>query len=255
MSNIYNLKLELLDIFNELEENGGELTPELEEQLTITQNEFTDKIRDYSKVIQALKNDITAIDAETNRLKVLKDSKKKIIERLTKILIEAIELFGDESKSGSKFVDYGDGKVSIRKSKTVELDEDNIKGIVDSYTKLVSSLIYNNQLHIVDGIQQDFLRSIALEHTERIGDEVCNTPIVFTDEDLASFEGEISFKTNFKNLLKGDNFEALKAIIKNIGLPKIDAVISKSYTKDLLTKENNGITVGRLVDNKNIIIK
>lgn len=33
MANIYNITAELEDIFLELEENGGELTPELEERL------------------------------------------------------------------------------------------------------------------------------------------------------------------------------------------------------------------------------
>ena len=38
MANIYNITAELEDIFLELEENGGELTPELEERLVITQD-------------------------------------------------------------------------------------------------------------------------------------------------------------------------------------------------------------------------
>ena len=38
MASIYNITTELEDIFLELEENGGELTPELEERLTITQD-------------------------------------------------------------------------------------------------------------------------------------------------------------------------------------------------------------------------
>lgn len=38
MANIYNITAELEDIFLELEENGGELTPELEERLAITQD-------------------------------------------------------------------------------------------------------------------------------------------------------------------------------------------------------------------------
>ena len=35
MANIYNITVELEDIFLKLEENGGELTPELEERLVI----------------------------------------------------------------------------------------------------------------------------------------------------------------------------------------------------------------------------
>ena len=41
--NIWQIQQELLDIFNELEENGGELTSELEDKLNITQSEFKNK--------------------------------------------------------------------------------------------------------------------------------------------------------------------------------------------------------------------
>ena len=61
MANIYQISQELLAIFDELEENGGELTPELEEQLNITREEFKDKIKSYSNVVKMLENDIVDI--------------------------------------------------------------------------------------------------------------------------------------------------------------------------------------------------
>ena len=38
--NIWQIQQDLLDIFNELEDNGGELTPELEEKLAVTQEDL-----------------------------------------------------------------------------------------------------------------------------------------------------------------------------------------------------------------------
>ena len=38
--NIWQIQQELLSIFDELEENGGELTEELEQQLAISQEDF-----------------------------------------------------------------------------------------------------------------------------------------------------------------------------------------------------------------------
>ena len=38
--NIFEISKELESVFDELEENGGELTEELEEKLSISQNEF-----------------------------------------------------------------------------------------------------------------------------------------------------------------------------------------------------------------------
>ena len=107
MANIYNIQQYLFSIFDELEENGGELTPELEEQLNITQEQFKSKIKDYSNVVKMLENDIVAIKEEKARLSDFQKSKEKAIERLKKIMVEAIENFGDTTKSGGKYVDYG----------------------------------------------------------------------------------------------------------------------------------------------------
>ena len=67
--NIWQIQQDLLDIFNELEENGGELTPELEEKLAVTQEDFKNKVKSYGEVIKSLKGEIDTIDKETARLK------------------------------------------------------------------------------------------------------------------------------------------------------------------------------------------
>ena len=54
MANIYNITAELEDIFLELEENGGELTPELEERLAITQDNLKENLIIIVKHIQCL---------------------------------------------------------------------------------------------------------------------------------------------------------------------------------------------------------
>ena len=58
MSNIYNIQQNLLSIFEQIEENEGELTPELELALQINQANFKNKVRDYTKVIQQFETDI-----------------------------------------------------------------------------------------------------------------------------------------------------------------------------------------------------
>ena len=44
---IFDIDRELLDIFEELEENGGELTPEIEEKLKLNEEEITSKVKNY----------------------------------------------------------------------------------------------------------------------------------------------------------------------------------------------------------------
>ena len=58
MSNIFDIQQDLTSIFEELEENGGELTEELYEKLNISQEEFKSKVEAYINVIKSAKNDI-----------------------------------------------------------------------------------------------------------------------------------------------------------------------------------------------------
>ena len=82
MSNIYNIQQNLLSIFEQIEENEGELTPELELALQINQANFKNKVRDYTKVIQQFETDIKAIKEEKDRLNSLQKSKENTINSL-----------------------------------------------------------------------------------------------------------------------------------------------------------------------------
>ena len=138
--NIWQIQQDLLAIFDELEENGGELTEELEEKLAISKENFRTKVEGYVNVIKQVKSDIAAIDQESKRLAELKKSKNAVIERLTKVLVPAIQNFGDVSKFGSAFVDYGTGKVSIRNTQKLELDDDKLVPSPPNLISIVPSL-------------------------------------------------------------------------------------------------------------------
>ena len=56
--NIFQLANELQEIVNELEENGGEITPEIEEQLDINQAGVKHKVEAFTQVIHQLESDI-----------------------------------------------------------------------------------------------------------------------------------------------------------------------------------------------------
>ena len=62
--NIFEISRELDFIFDKLEENGGEFTEELEEQLSISQDEFTSKVKAYLSVIKHTESDVECCDKE-----------------------------------------------------------------------------------------------------------------------------------------------------------------------------------------------
>lgn len=251
MSNIFNIKQELLAIFDELEENGGELTPELEEQLNITQEEFKDKIKSYSNVVKMLENDIIDIKAEKARLNDLQKSKEKTIERLKKIMIDAVELFGDTTKSGGKYLDFGTGKVSIRNTQVVEVEEDVTDRFVN---RVLSCLLWyqqNNQLDTITTADVlDYCNSKSPDE-ETNGDEIT----ILSKEDIAQIKANIDLDISVNDLLTTESGMKLAKALAEYSVFTCKAKVSKTDIK-ANAKENHTMPVfAKLVDNQTLTIK
>lgn len=254
MSNIFNIKQELLDIFNELEENEGEITPELEEQLSIKQEELNSKIKSYSNVIKMLESDISAIKEEKARLDYLKTSKEKTINRIKKIIIDAIELFGDTTKSGGKFIDYGTGKVSVKNTQAVEVDEDSINRFVNRFITGIKWYSENNQLQVGLVKTEDLLEFANSKTPFEIENDVEIDKLDIND--ISNLKANIDLDIDFKNLIsteKGINF--LHALL-NYDTFGIKAKVNKKAIKDEAKGENQFVPVyATIVNNKSITIK
>jgi hypothetical protein len=117
MSNIYQIQQDYLSITNELIENGGELSPELETALVINKAELQKKAVAYVYVTKSLENDVDAIDTEIERLRALKQSRVKTIEKLKETVKAAMELYEIEEIKTATL------KINFRKSESVEVDE------------------------------------------------------------------------------------------------------------------------------------
>lgn len=231
--NIFQISQELLDITQELEDNGGELTEELEEKLTVSQADFKTKVKSYTDVIKAIKADIKLIDEEVSRLKDLKEAKNKAIARLEKIIIWAIDMFGESTKSGGKFVDFGTGKVSVRNSEKVEIDEEFAEDAVNRFMEEIRQVAYTKELNFND-----------IEDLVTIPDEV-----------IDGISAEIKVSIPLKDFY-GASGNILRALYDSNKVFKYSPSISKSELKDKL-KENPDAypMLAHLIQNKTISIK
>lgn len=254
MNNIFNIEQKLLAIFDELEENEGDLTPELEEQLNITQEQFNSKIKDYSNVVKMLETDITAIKEEKARLSDLQKSKEKNIERLKKIMVEAIEKFGDTTKSGGKYVDYGTGKVSVRNSQAIEVEEDSVNRFVN---RLITSLKWyneNNQLHngLVDPIDV-----IAFANSKTQEEEDNNVEVdLYDTKDTENLAISVDLDIDIPTLLTTEKGINLAKALLDYNIFSIKAKADKKGIKDEAKSEQHYMPVfAKLVTNKSISIK
>lgn len=125
---LFTIQNELLSIFQELEENGGELTTELEEALSIHQGDLAVKLSGYRSYHACIEHDIALCEKEEARIRDIRKSKERVLERLKGAMLQAVLLFGNDTKTGGKVLElYGEGsiaKLSTRKSEQVKiLDE------------------------------------------------------------------------------------------------------------------------------------
>lgn len=112
---IYQIEVAHRNLVEELIENEGELTPELETQLAISYEDLQQKGVAYTFVIKDQEGVISQIDAEIKRLSDLKKRKEKAVEKLKETLVNAMEVFGVQ-KLESPIV-----SISLRASESVEV--------------------------------------------------------------------------------------------------------------------------------------
>ena len=149
-SSLFHLTQEYLQIANILEENGGELTPELEEALELNQEAVQVKgvniafvIKKYDSEIEPYKKEIErlqqAVKAKENAKERLKSYLKSNMERLgiTEIKGEIMTIRLQNSRSSVEIVDKDSiPKKFLNKKIDIVPDKKAIKEALDSGQKV-----------------------------------------------------------------------------------------------------------------------
>lgn len=253
MASIFNIQQDLYAIFNSIEENEGEITPELEEALTIKREEFSTKIQGYVSYIKQLELDNKGIKEEIARLKDLQKSKEKTIDKLKKIMAMAINDFGDVTKSGTRFLDYGTGKVSIRKSDSIEVDEEGTKQFVNRFFR------YFNWLHFTNTSNQqelDVKDIVDFCNKTKQDDEEDIVETNYTDDDLNNLQANLDFKVNLKDLITNPNgLKLINSLLDYKVLATIKPSVDKTEVKQEVKSSGEIPTFAKYVIKDNVIIK
>ena len=253
--NIFQLNQELLEIFEELEENGGELTPEIEEQLKINQTDVNNKVESYTQVIAQLNSDIELIKSEKKRLDDLKLSKEKTIESIKKLILYALDYFGETTKSGTKVIDFGTGKVSTRKSVSLEVSEEYNK-LADIFKHQLNWAGYVNEIDSIDSFKTLFREAIENNTIEKEG-VVCNDSVAATEEDLDIVQFNITVPIKYRDLTTDKAIDLLKAIARDrTNMIEVTPKIDKTLLKNLHLGDNdNKYNMSNIITKQNVIIK
>ena len=114
---LYGITAELNAILAQLEELGGEITPELEQALAINEGQFVAKAEDYGHAILNLKGMAAAAKAEKERLAALQKFYENAQKRLTDALSTAMQVFGHDK------VENATMRLSLRHTTATEVDD------------------------------------------------------------------------------------------------------------------------------------
>ena len=120
MKNLFNIDAELFQVYNEIENNGGEMTPELESALEISEAERLTKGEGYVYVIKQLKSQTELLKAEAKRLLEIAKQYENSADKLADRLLESVITHGQIKTA---FV-----TISSRKSKSVSITDESLLG-------------------------------------------------------------------------------------------------------------------------------
>lgn len=128
---LYQLSAEMARIEDELYESGGELTPELESELTETRESLTAKVDGYNSLYRKFGSVASSASAEIERLTKIKRVAEKAQQRVKDRLKWNMDALNIDSLEGSLC------KISRRKSSSLNVDEDVM---LEPYRKRIAAL-------------------------------------------------------------------------------------------------------------------
>lgn len=103
-----------------LEDNGGELTPDIEALWQETGESLTKKVDNYNALIIKLKNYSSNLDAEIKRLQGLKKTADNSLKNIKEHIKSVMEQFGIDKLEGAYC------KISLASSTSTEVDEETV---------------------------------------------------------------------------------------------------------------------------------
>ncbi len=253
--NIFNISQELEDIFYQIEENGGEITHELEERLAITEDKLHDKLDSYRRVYSKFVSDVKTCKEEELRIARVRRTKENQAERLKDTMLAAVQQFGALGKSGNRLINLPDAKLYTKSSACTEVDM-NRSAILMQLFLDVYSIAWSQ-----DTLTSQFCSMTDAKLLDLINDKYAaaypNEEVVpFTIEDLYSLKLNFNFSFTLSELNCADKFTLLQAWFDNaqIAGSSISADVNKTSVKAKIS-DGDDISIANVVYHDSLIIK
>lgn len=253
--NIFNISQELEDIFSQIEENGGEITPELEERLIITEDKLHDKLDSYRRVYSKFMSDAKTCKEEETRIAKLRKTKENQAERLKDTMLTAVQQFGALGKSGNRLINLPDAKLYTKSSACTEVDLNRSSILMQLFLDVYHVAWSQDTL---DGQYGSMTDEVLLDMiNDRFVKNYPNEEVVpFTIDDLYNLKLNFSFSFNLSELNCTDKFSLLQAWFDNaeINGSSVSADVNKTTVKSRIN-DGDDISIASVVYHDSLIIK
>lgn len=128
---LFELTKEQAELEAELEESGGELTPEIEERLAVTAESLPRKVDGYGALIHKFEGMASVCDAEIKRLTALKKVAQNSAKNLKNSVKDSMVQFGYQRLEGQTT------KFFLRKISSLNVEEELL---LKPYTPFIEQL-------------------------------------------------------------------------------------------------------------------
>ena len=240
--NLFEISNDFRMLLDNIEECDGEITPEIEEALTITEENGRKKIDDYVKAIKAVESDIEACKLEKKRIAEVQERKQRLLDKLKSVVTNYVSEFGNTTKNGGRYIDCPTYKVSVRNSDSCEINNEFIDKCNVCVASMIERLAYNNML----GKDIDYKALVYNTIKEELGYEI-------SDEVFKLIKVSVNFAVDADQLFDSDNDSLLIAYSH---ADNVDFNLSSSMTdcKNAI-KSGTFVPFATLFVNKSLNIK
>ena len=117
MKSLFEIGNEYLEIYRLLEDNGGEITPEIETALAINKSNLQEKSQNYISLIKEIEGRSRTVEIEIKRLQALKKRNDTFVLKLKENIANTMRMLEiDEIRTDLN-------KINFRKSKSVQIED------------------------------------------------------------------------------------------------------------------------------------
>ena len=253
MSSLYQISEDILRIFNDVENNEGEITDEQYDALIIKQEELKTKLNDYVKAIKSWEVDEKALKDEKKKFNDRQNVFKNRIERLKKAALDAVLTFGEHGKT-NMFIELPTCRLFSKSSTAVEVDEARIRIFMEEFERYIRELVNADVLYAGKDVDlQGILNAINANCKASQGDDF----IPFTLNDLITLKINISQTASVYDLFKSGL--ALNLYGKEPIYTKMEETTTKEDWKTIIeSSKSTGTdapTMAKIVINQSLQIK